>query len=201
MNSWTARNYNRYFDGFSERDVVTAKGKVKTERIYTGEYFREKASEEQWKRRKALVGVGYCASILIFLVSGTIDCSANSTWYVILFSGITLAVMILATMNVYTKVTAPRDMIARVFRSAAEQYRKRIRLMAVCMLLTGFGVFVNLLIHLFSVQMNSLLCFMGYTVSGLIMYRLYTFEDNNMYQKIENKVRLAEPNDYIQITY
>ncbi|MCD7919016.1 MAG: hypothetical protein LUG45_02885 [Clostridiales bacterium] len=196
-----AKSYNRYFDGFSEREVVTPNGGLKIEHVYTGDYYRENVPEELWKRRKIAVGFLYAIAVLLFLVCGVINCEANSCWYVILFYGITFVSVLLVTMNVFTKVTAKRDMIARVFRSAAEQYEKRMRFTAVTMFLTAGAVLVNLLINMVTGEVTGFICFAGYVFSGMTMYRLYRLEEQNQYQRVKNTTKLDDPDEFVEITY
>ncbi len=201
--AWRAGRYNKYFDGFSERDVVTPEGKVKTERIYTGPYYREKVDDKVWKQRRIAIGVLYVLSVAVYFGCGVIDCPANSAWYVILCYGITFALIIVTTMNVYTKCTVERNMIAREFRSAGELYRRRVLWSSIGMLLTAAAVFLWMLIHTASgiFEGKAFICLLGYTFSGVVLYRLYWLEDQNVYQKIPNDIKLADPDEYVQITY
>ncbi|MCD7885716.1 MAG: hypothetical protein LUI87_18800 [Lachnospiraceae bacterium] len=201
MNRHATKSYNQYFDGFSEREVVTSKGKVKIERFYTGAYYREDVPDDTWKRRKWATGGLYAMALLLYFACGTVNCEANSCWYVILFSGITLAAVIFATINVVTKLTAQRDMIARVYRSASEQYQKRVRFTSVTMLLTAGAVLVNMVLNRSGFQMKAMICLAGYAFSGLTMLRLYQLEEQNQYCQIKNDIKLKDWNEFVEITY
>lgn len=77
-----SRFYHQYFEDWSERVVRMSDGKVKVERVYTGDYYEmffDKANLWKWKITHCVLG---CFGMCLYLYGASRNTQGNLVWYV-----------------------------------------------------------------------------------------------------------------------
>lgn len=179
-----SRAYHRYFEDFAEKKYNDAKGRPRIERIYVGSYYRRNTSDQKHRVFKLVYAAMYILSLVAFLYAGSRDAQANLTIYAVLPITLSLISMICLFIPLFYSVTAPREMMIRVYRISSERLTAFSLLAAALMALNAVIAVMSVFLIPGAAVCGQYQSIAGFLVSALILLSLWRMEKQMDYEEL-----------------
>lgn len=129
--------YHKHFMGYTEVRRVNAKGRVISERHYTAPWQRHDLSDKQWVLTKLAYVLGTILTTVLYLWALIQRVPSNSAALVAAPGFVSVLLLVLLWMAVFTYVSAPRKMTLWEHKSGKSKIELFTRLAAAGILLTA----------------------------------------------------------------
>ncbi len=120
------RAYYEFFDGYTEVFEEDARGKTRTKRIYTEDYFRIKGNVRDRILYKMEILFMYLFSVLLFVRCAWMPMEFNTKWYVVIAEAAFLLLAVREGLAVGGFVFAPQQLQIGAYKSLTTKMRRRI---------------------------------------------------------------------------
>lgn len=189
--------YNKYFDGFSERQITDDRGNPKIIRVYTAEYMMTDMSKRRYTLYKLLSTLLFCFAEALFFIAGIIKIEANEYKPVIFFDCVALVAIIMCLTCMPSKLKRGRKLMRRDYRIISVNFPKFLKVLYLAELSAC------VVIILYSAVMHqgiaSYICASIYAFSSAAFCILRNIEKNVAYVKCANTVKCDDAE--VEISY
>ena len=192
--------YNRFFEGYTEYVTVDSKGKKKTRRIYTDDFFSKDISA----RKKIALKLGYAlalvVSVCLMLYAGRQPITRLLPWYAelpqaasVFFIGMMLYVFVYY-------IPAKDNMTAYVYRKSTGPMRTASLGLAISLCAAALFAAVSLLTRATEKpSLSDISYILCYLAAGGIEYGVYRVEKGIRYVRVRNYSVVPHGSDYYHV--
>jgi hypothetical protein len=161
-----SRAYHKYFEGYAEEQTVQPDGRIRIDRVYIGNYYRQDIMDRQRLERRVLYAGLYLFALALFIHAGTRNTSMNVVWYVSAPIALSLLALFWMLVPMCYYITARREMVIRVYRESSKRLIEATFVTAIALALTALCAFIHLMITPPGELGPSLFYAGGYIVGG-----------------------------------
>ena len=186
---WHSSAYHRYFEGYTEREVVNEKGKVKIQRVYIGDWYVRDLDKKQRILLPVMLFLMLAAASALFVICAVQTIPANMTWYTAVCqfaAGMCLAWNLVAWIEY---IASPRKMTIGDYNSSTVRFRRSSIASVGALFLCALVLVICAFIYPEYIGAH-LLCALGCGIGGGLMFVSNRIEKNVPYKIIPNS---AEP--------
>jgi hypothetical protein len=185
--------YHRYFEDWSEYEVLEQTGKVRIRRIYTGIWYKQDLEDGHRVLLRLLFSALFVCATVLFIICSTQYMGSNRCWYIAIAQA--CAVLGLSWMGIalFNYLTAKRCMTVADYRSSSGSLRIGSMIAA-----TSFAL-VLLLTLLYTVfqskdikHYQELLCAAGYLICCAAVFAVNRIEHRIRYLEIQSENEAIE---------
>lgn len=174
--------YHRHFEGYSEYEVVDAKGYTRIQRVYTGMYYTHPLEKKQRAFLKAALTALWMAAVALFVLGAMQSGAGNNEWYVNVWQVGDVVGLAWAFFGLFNYLTVPRKMTIGDWRSSSQKLKHGSVFAAVFLWITALMVLLDLILSAANVGTH-LLCVGGFLFSGFCMIAEWFLEDRIVYKQ------------------
>ena len=186
-----SRAYHRYFEDYAERQILDESGRLTTQRIYVGNYYRTKLSDTRLLRQRTCFVLLYLSAVILYLGAG-VTLRISALWVVALFTAAALLALLWLAIPIFHRLTAPREMEVRAWRESAVSLRHVSVAAAVCLLLcAGITLAAAFIFPGYSMSETALGAAL-YALAGILLLGIYFLERWTEYEVLPPKNQRPE---------
>lgn len=184
-----SRSLDRYFEGWQVREVLSASGNVRSERVYVGDYYTTAETKRARILRKIAYVLLFAAALALFVLAAVQPTGANRMGFAGLTQGVTLLAMIWVLNGLFSYVTAPKEMTVSDYKSGVLALKKSSFYMMLSFALPALATLIHLIAD--PVQWKTeLLCTLSYLAAGAVTAVLQFSEKRLVYMTRPSPERL-----------
>lgn len=157
------------------------------ERVYVGNYYRRNVSDRHHKMLKVQYVVMYLLSMAAFLFAGTRATQLNAVIYVYIPVVLSLVVMLYFIFPLVYNLTAPREMIIRVYRDSSEKLIHVSMCAALLQVINALNTIIGMVCVSGQVGLQQFLSIVGFLVSAVLLLWLWQTERHLEYETLPPK--------------
>lgn len=185
---WHSGAYHRYFEGYTERQIVGPDGKARLTRVYTGVWYRQKLDRKSY----ILVRLLYLALLLLMagamILASRSQGGAGTAFYVVLPELATLCLLLyLAYILLTGYLFMPRKLTVYGYKSSTGALKRTARFLLVVYLADAAMSLAEWLLHLSENRFESFPVTMAAFLAGAAMAAaMEGIERRIVYEEEEN---------------
>lgn len=200
--AWHSGSYHRYFEGYTEKRIVTPDGRERIERVYTGTWYRQDLSGARYVLLR-------CAYLLLLLaMTGTVALagwaqgSGGRAFYTVIPEMATLGLLCYVLyILLVSYFFAPRRMTAHDYKASSVALKTASRLLCAAFALDAAAALLDMLCrqpgHTYVSVPLTVACFLAGAGLGAVMGAIerrvpYVQEDNPERAHAEEGVMIGE---------
>ncbi len=202
MKQYHSRSYHRYFEGYTEKEIVNEKGKQEIVRVYTGNYYTAELPEKERRRSRRMTVFLFIAATALYLCVGVLRTQVNLLMPVAALEGILLFLLLFLGRSVFYQMAEKMPYTVRKYKLASEQLLTFSKAAAVCCWLTALVMAAAFLWYTAAGEMPdvslSFCCIVGFVLCGLLLYRIYHIESRTTWHVEKSTAKRPEKGADIQ---
>lgn len=186
--------YHSYFEGYAEFTRLDDRGRRHVERVYAMPYERAIITEKERIWRKLGYPLLWVLAVIGLFASALPGGGATRSVLSVIPTVAALLALVFCGRGLYNTCTAPEKMTIGQYRAGSEMLVRWAGIGALCLLLTGAGILVYLLLH---PGEGDLVQALWTILGGGALGCLFLLERSIHYEKVPNPVEL--PSDAVLI--
>ncbi|MCD7957143.1 MAG: hypothetical protein LUG93_15625 [Lachnospiraceae bacterium] len=187
-----SRSYHKYWQGYTETQITTPKGKKKIKRTYVAPWKQQDLTDRQWKSVKVIYSLLTLLSVFLTVYALSRRVGSNVCWYVAL-AGLPSVILLFLQFSVTILYDiSPRKMTLWEHRSSSNRIRYTSLISGIALSLTALATLIYTFINQSDQPGAEFLCAVLLLLAAFSMFAIRCMESRIKYIDIPNDVSAAE---------